>query len=125
MRRTSSLRHVVTGLVLGAILAGAAVPPPPQWAGYHHPNWILKVREMVEDANRWVTTINHYADMYQKAADQVLSLGGILDKVDETLSRNKELVVNFSNLGKAVRGVLTLRRQLENMVHCRINAIEN
>ncbi len=125
-RRTPpAVTHVITGLVLGAILLGAAPPARAQWAVYDHPNWALKFKEMIEDANRWVVTVNNYAEMYQKSADQLLTLGGILDKVDETITRNKDLVVTFSNLGKAVRGVFTLRRQLENMVVCRIQTVEN
>ena len=125
MRLPRTLRHVVTGLLLGAILIGAAAPARAQWAVYDHPNWVLKFREIVAEANRWVETANHYADMYQKTADQLLTLGGILDKVDETLSRNKDIVVTFSNLGKAVRDSRRLWRQVQNMVHCRIQTIEN
>lgn len=96
-----------------------------QWAVYDHPNWVLKFKEMVEDANRWVVTVNNYAEMYTKAAQQLMTLGGILDKVERTLARNKDLITTWSNVGKSVRGVLKLRRQLEHMVRCRIQSIQS
>jgi chromosome segregation ATPase len=124
MHRTTLIRQIVLGLVLGSILL-APTRVQAQWAVYDHPNWVLKFKEMVEDANRWVTTVNNYAEMYTKAAEQLMTLGGILDKVEMTLSRNKDLITTWSNVGKSVRGVLRLRRQLENMVRCRIQSIQS
>lgn len=124
MHRTSLIRQIVLGLVLGSILL-APTQVRAQWAVYDHPNWVLKFKEMVKDANRWVVTVNNYAEMYTKAAEQLMTLGGILDKVERTLSRNKDLITTWSNVGKSVRGVLRLRRQLENMVRCRIQSIQS
>jgi chromosome segregation ATPase len=124
MKNVSRARQVVLGLVLGAILFGPAQVRA-QWAVYDHPNFVLKLREFVEELNQWAKTIDHYSVMYEKAVEQVTSLGGILASVDKALSRNKELIITFSDLGRAVRGVFKLRRQLENIVHCRIQAIEN
>ena len=125
MHRTSLIRQIVLGLVLGSILLAPTPEVRAQWAVYDHPNWVLKFKEMVEDANRWVTTVNNYAEMYTKAAEQLMTLGGILDKVERTLSRNKDLITTWSNVGKSVRGVLRQRRQLENMVRCRIQSIQS
>ncbi len=124
MHRTSLIRQIVLGLVLGSILL-APTQVRAQWAVYDHPNWVLKFKEMVEDANRWVVTVNNYAEMYTKAAEQLMTLGGILDKFEKTLARNKDLITTWSNVGKSVRGVLKLRRQLENMVRCRIQSIQS
>ncbi|MDQ2629685.1 MAG: hypothetical protein M3Y75_01735 [Actinomycetota bacterium] len=110
--------------MLGSILL-APTQVQAQWAVYDHPNWVLKFKEMVEDANRWVVTVNNYAEMYTKAAEQLMTLGGILDKFEKTLARNKDLITTWSNVGKSVRGVLKLRRQLENMVRCRIQSIQS
>jgi chromosome segregation ATPase len=125
MHRTTLIRQIVLGLVLGSILLAPTPEVQAQWAVYDHPNWVLKFKEMVEDANRWVTTVNNYAEMYTKAAEQLMTLGGILDKVERTLARNKDLITTWSNVGKSVRGVLRLRRQLENMVRCRIQSIQS
>ena len=124
MHRTTLIRQIVLGLVLGSILL-APTRVQAQWAVYDHPNWVLKFKEMVEDANRWVVTVNNYAEMYTKAAEQLMTLGGILDRVEKTLARNKDLITTWSNVGKSVRGVLRLRRQLENMVRCRIQSIQS
>jgi chromosome segregation ATPase len=125
MHRTSLIRQIVLGLVLGSILLAPTPEVRAQWAVYDHPNWVLKFKEMVEDANRWVVTVNNYAEMYTKAAEQLMTLGGILDRVEKTLARNKDLITTWSNVGKSVRGVLRLRRQLENMVRCRIQSIQS
>lgn len=124
MNRNPLIRQIVLGLVLGSVLL-APTQVRAQWAVYDHPNWVLKFKEMVEDANRWVVTVNNYAEMYTKAAQQLMTLGGILDKVERTLARNKDLITTWSNVGKSVRGVLLLRRQLENMVRCRIQSIQS
>ena len=124
MNRNPLIRQIVLGLVLGSVLL-APTQVRAQWAVYDHPNWVLKFKEMVEDANRWVVTVNNYAEMYTKAAEQLMTLGGILDRVEKTLARNKDLITTWSNVGKSVRGVLKLRRQLENMVRCRIQSIQS
>jgi chromosome segregation ATPase len=62
--------------------------------------------------------------MYDKAVKQVTSLGGILTVVDQQLARNKSLISSVATIGQTVRHIYLLKRQIENMVECRIRAIQ-
>src|SRR6266480_1283061 len=70
-------------------------------------------------------TVEHYTKMYDKAVQQVTSLGGILKTVDQQLARNKLLVASVAEIGKAVRQIYQLKRQIESMIQCRIRAIRS
>src|SRR6266480_6481040 len=70
-------------------------------------------------------TVEHYTKMYDKAVQQVTSLGGILKTVDQQLARNKQLVASVAEIGKAVRQIYQLKRQIESMVQCRIRAVRS
>jgi chromosome segregation ATPase len=102
-------------------------PPPAsaQWLTFDKPNFILKIEEMSRHVNEWMTTIEHYTDMYDKAVKQVTSLGGILTTVDKQLARNKNLVSSVASIGKTVRDVYQLKRQIESMVQTRIRAVKS
>jgi chromosome segregation ATPase len=72
-----------------------------------------------------MTTIQHYTDMYEKAVKQVTSLGGILTTVEKQLARNKDLVASIASIGKAVRDIYQLKRQIETMIQCKIRAVKS
>src|SRR5207302_11314110 len=80
---------------------------------------------MQRELDHWLKTVEHYTQMYDKAVQQVTSLGGILKTVDQQLARNKQLVASVAEIGKAVRDIYQLKRQIESMVQCRIRAVRS
>lgn len=128
MRLLRFSKHTLIGILLGLLLTPGLVTPPPaqaQWLTFDHPNFLLKVQDMAQQLDRWMKTIQHYTDMYDKAVKQVTSLGGILTTVDKQLARNKDLVASIAEIGKTVRQIYQLKRQIENMVQCRIRAVKS
>lgn len=124
MRKISFAKQIIIGLLLGIILT----PPQTvqaQWVVHDPPAYILKIAEFGKEIEFWVSTIQHYTDMYDKAVKQVTSLGGILTLVDKQLARNKSLVSSIAAIGQTVRQIYMMKRQIENMVQCRIRAVRS
>jgi DNA repair exonuclease SbcCD ATPase subunit len=100
-------------------------PVRAQWLTFDASAYALKIEEMARHVNEWMTTIQHYTDMYEKAVKQVTSLGGILTTVEKQLARNKDLVASIASIGKAVRDIYQLKRQIETMIQCKIRAVKS
>jgi len=128
MKIKNTAKHTLIGILLGLILTPGLLTPPPvqaQWAVFDASNYAAKIEEMTRHVNEWMKTVQHYTDMYDKAVKQLTSLNGILTTVDKQLARNKNLVASIASIGKAVRDVYQLKRQIETMVQCRIRAIRS
>lgn len=120
-------KHTLIGILLGLLLTPGLLTPPAaqaQWAVFDATNYAAKLEEMAREVDRWMTTVQHYADMADKMTKQITSLGGILTTVDKELSRNKDLVASISTIGQTIRQLYQLKQQVENMVQCRIRAIQ-
>lgn len=94
-----------------------------QWVTFDATNYALQVEKKIEEAARWVKTVQQYVSMYQKAIEQVSSLRGILSIVDEQITKNKQLVEGWAAVGRIVKGVYELKRQIENSIRSEINAV--
>lgn len=128
MKLRSFTKHTLIGILLGLILTPGFISPPAaeaQWAVFDASNYAAKLEEMQRELDRWMKTVEHYTQMYDKAVQQVTSLGGILKTVDQQLARNKQLVASVAEIGKAVRDIYQLKRQIESMVQCRIRAVRS
>lgn len=123
MRKISLIKQLLIGLLLGIIITPAQ-PAQAQWTVFDPTSYAAQIEEMAREMDRWMQTVQHYTAMYDKAVKQVTSLGGILTIVDEQLARNKKLITSVAKLGQTIRHVYLLRRQIENMVVCRIRAIQ-
>ncbi len=110
-------KHTLIGILLGLILTPGFISAPAaqaQWAVFDASNYAAKLEEMQKELDRWMKTVEHYTRMYDKAVQQVTSLGGI-----------QQLVASVAEIGKAVRQIYQLKRQIESMVQCRIRAIRS
>ena len=128
MKLRSYTKPAVIGILIGLILTPGFISPPPaqaQFAVFDASNYAAKLEEMQRELDHWLKTVEHYTQMYDKAVQQVTSLGGILKTVDQQLARNKQLVASVAEIGKAVRDVYQLKRQIESMVQCRIRAVRS
>ena len=125
--KPSFLKQVVLGLLMGLILTpqmpGGQVQA--QFAVYDGAAWSQHMAEYIKEAERWIETVNHYATMVQTAVAQVTSLGGILNLTDKILAHNNNLLATMSNLGQSIRGIFALKRQIEALVHYKIQALRN
>jgi chromosome segregation ATPase len=118
------LRYLVVGLLLGLLM----MPAPPvqaQFTVWDPTNYFLQVEKKIEEANRWLETIRHYATMVDKTVQQLTTMQGVLRNVDEQLARNVRLVRFVSSVGQIVRGSYQLKRQLEGMIRYRIAMLKS
>ncbi len=126
-------KQILMSLVLTSILIGFDVKPAQaQWTVFDPSQYALQLSKKIEEATRWVQTINHYISMYEKTVQQyqkmvesVTNLRGILDKVDEQITRHKQLITTYARLGKLIRGTFELKRRIENTITSQIQSIVN
>lgn len=120
-------------LLLTSLLLGFEVrPAQAQWTVFDPAQYALQVAKKIEEASRWVQTVNHYISMYEKTAQQyrklvesVTNLRGILDKVDEQITRHKQLIKTYATLGKLIRDTYKLKRRIENTITSEIHSVVN
>lgn len=126
-------KQILMSLLLTSILIGFEVKPArAQWTVFDPSQYALQLSKKIEEATRWVETINHYISMYenavkqyQKMVESVTHLRGILDKVDEQITRHKQLITTYASLGKLIRGTFELKRRIENTITSQIGSIVN
>lgn len=129
----SFLRELSLSLILSSILIGLDVrQAQAQWTVFDPSQYVLQVEKRIEEAARWVETINHYISMYENAVKQyekmvesVTNLRGILDKVDEQIMRHKQLITTYATLGRLIRGTFELKKRIEATITSQIHSVVN
>jgi chromosome segregation ATPase len=103
-----------------------------QWTVFDPSQYALQVAKKIEEAARWVETINHYIQTYENAVRQyekmvesVTNLRGILDKVDEQVMRHKQLITTYATLGRLIRGTFELKKRIEATITSQIHSVVN
>jgi len=133
MKRVSFTKQIVISLLLASILLGLEVRPArAQFTVFDPTQYTLQVAKKIEEAARWIETVNQYVQMYEKAVQQyqkmvesVTNLRGILDKVDEQITRHKQLITTYAQLGKLIRDTFELKRRIENTITSQIQSVVN
>lgn len=134
MRRFKSfISQVIFSLILSSLLIGLdARPVQAQWTVFDPSQYALQVAKKIEEAARWVETINHYIQTYENAVRQyekmvesVTNLRGILDKVDEQVMRHKQLITTYATLGRLIRGTFELKKRIEATITSQIHSVVN
>lgn len=124
MKKLKFIQQFVIALIVSSFLMfPAAEDTRAQWAVFDPTNYALQVEKKIEEATRWIQTVEQYTRVYQKAIEQVSSLRGILSIVDEQITKNKQLVEGWAAVGRIVKGVYELKRQIENSIHSEIQAV--
>lgn len=131
--RSGILRQLIFGAILSSLLIGIDVRPVhAQWTVFDPSQYTLQVAKKIEEAARWVETINHYITMYenavrqyQKMVESVTNLRGILDKVDEQIMRHKQLITTYATLGRLIRGTFELKKRIEATITSQIHSVVN
>ncbi len=133
MKQLSFTKQIVLSVMFASILLGLEVKPArAQFTVFDPTQYTLQVAKKIEEAARWIETVNQYVSMYEKAAQQyqkmvesVTNLRGILDKVDEQVMRHKQLITTYAQLGKLIRGTFELKRRIENTITSQIQSVVN
>ena len=121
--RPTCMRQMLIGLILGLFIMPAPVAQA-QWTVYDPAQYTLQWEKRIEEANRWIQTINHYARIYENAVQQWTTLMGVLTQAEKLVFHNSVWLATMSNIGRSVRGVFLLKNQLEALIRTRIRAIK-
>lgn len=132
-RNSKTVRQIILGIVLSSIFIGIDVRPvQSQWTVFDPSQYTLQVAKKIEEAARWVETINHYIQTYEQAVRQyekmvesVTNLRGILDKVDEQIMRHKQLITTYATIGRLIRGTFELKKRIEATITSQIHSVVN
>jgi chromosome segregation ATPase len=122
-RRLPFKQQVFIGLLLGLFIMPTPVAQA-QWTVYDPAQYALQWEKRIEEANRWVQTISHYARMYENAVQQLTTLKGVFTQAEKLVFHNSVWLATMSDIGRTVRGVFLLKNQLEALVKTRIRAIK-
>ncbi|HQU92531.1 MAG TPA: hypothetical protein PLK77_09555 [Pyrinomonadaceae bacterium] len=132
-RNSGTVRQIILGIILSSIFIGIDVRPvKAQWTVFDPSQYALQVAKKIEEAARWVETINHYIQTYEQAVRQyekmvesVTHLRGILDKVDEQVMRHKQLITTYATIGRLIRGTFELKKRIEATITSQIHSVVN
>ena len=117
------MQQVFIGFILGLFIMPAPVAQA-QWTVYDPAQYALQWEKRIEEANRWIQTISHYARIYENAVQQLTTLTGVLTQAEKLVFHNSVWLATMSDIGRTVRGVFLLKNQLEALVRTRIRAIK-
>lgn len=121
--RPPFMRQVFIGLILGLFIMPAPIAQA-QWTVYDPAQYALQWEKRIEEANRWIQTISHYARIYENAVQQLTTIKGVLTQAERLVFHNSVWLATMSDIGRTVRGVFLLKNQLEALVRTRIRAIK-
>jgi predicted nucleic acid-binding Zn-ribbon protein len=122
MTKVSFARQIITGILLGALLLPATARA--QFTVFDPSQYALQVEKRIEEANRWVQTVAHYARIYENAIQQLSTLTGVLTQAEKLVFHNSIWLATMSDIGRSVRGIFLLKNQLEALVRTRIRSIK-
>ena len=122
-RRLTFMRQILIGLLLGLFIMPAPIAQA-QWTVYDPAQYALQWEKRIEEANRWLQTISHYARIYENAVQQLTTIKGVLSQAEKLVFHNSVWLATMSDIGRSVRGVFLLKNQLEALVRTRIRAIK-
>lgn len=122
MKRIPFIRQMIIGIILGAFIV--PFPAYAQWTVHDPAQYALQLKKKIEEANRWIETVNQYARMYEKAVQQVTTLTGILKTTEDLVVKQRNMIATMSNIGQTVRGVFRLKNQLEALVVTRLRTLK-
>ena len=122
-RRLTFMRQILIGLLLGLFIMPTPIAHA-QWTVYDPAQYTLQWEKRIEEANRWIQTISHYARIYENAVQQLTTIKGVLTQAEKLVFHNSVWLATMSNIGRSVRGVFLLKNQLEALVRTRIRAIQ-
>ena len=117
MRKKSILYQFSIGLLIGTLV----MPPQPaqaQWTVFDPPQYKLQITKKLEEAARWVQTVNYYTE-------KLTRLKGILDLTEDLVAKQRGAIATMSNIGRTVRGAFQLKNQVEAIVTSRIRALKS
>ena len=116
-------------LVVVATILIATTPMPARaqvFGGivYDPTNYALQVEKRVEEAARWVKTVDQYLRMYENAVRQLTTLTGVLKTAEQHLGFHQQTLTTISSIGKTIRTSFRVKRLVEGLVVGQVRALK-
>jgi chromosome segregation ATPase len=89
-----------------------------QWTVYDPAQYALQIKKKLEEAQRYIQT-------FDNLVKQLTTLKGVLDKTEELVANQRNMVTTMSNIGRTVRASYQLKDQLEAIVISRMRALKS
>jgi hypothetical protein len=117
------LREVLCGLLIGLLIMPAQ-PAQAQWATFDASAFSQRAKSEIKRIKEWLDTIRHYQMLYTNAVEQLTTLGGVLERVDKELAKDKELARLTNDISDIIRGTRQLKNQIDNQTRYQIAALQ-
>ncbi len=118
------VREILVGLLVGLSIV-TPEPARAQWIVHDPTAYVLQTEWRIEEAARWVETIEHYAREIEYQIKQWLTLKDVLTNAEKLVSHNTLWASRIANLGRTIRGIWRLKESIESLVEWRISALRN
>jgi hypothetical protein len=118
------LRHFAAGLII-SLLVFPPLPAQAQWTVFDPSQYALQIKKRVEEANRWIQTIDQHTRVYITLVQQLTTLQGVLKTVDKHLFKNQQAALLANDIAIILNDSNTLRRRLEGMVKYQIRTLKS
>src|SRR5215831_7217148 len=119
MAKTVRRRAGIVAVLVVLVLTTMPVPARAQIFGgvvFDPTNYTLQVEKRVEEAARWVQTIDHYARIYENAVRQLTTLMGVLKTAEQHLGFSRQMLTTISSIGQTIRTSFRIKRLVEGLV---------
>src|SRR5436853_1613699 len=119
-----------SAFIVAAVMLVTMLPSPGRaqiFGGIVHDpiNYALQVEKRVEEAARWVQTIDHYLRMYENAVQQLTTLTGVLKTAEQHLGFHKDTLTLMSSIGQTIRTSFRVKRLVEGLVVGQVRALKD
>ena len=118
------LRHFVAGMII-SLLAFPPLPAQAQWAVFDASQYTIQVKKRLEEAARWVQTVDQHTRVYITLIQQLTTLQGVLKTVDKHLFKNQHAALLANDIAIILNDSAKLRRRLDGMVRYQIKALKS
>lgn len=81
--------------------------------------------EYVKQGSRWLETVQHYAAVVESNLRRFTTLKGIMGFTEQQLGLHEDTLKALAAIGQTVRGIFTIKNQLESLVTTRIRMIRS
>lgn len=84
-----------------------------------------QLAEYAKEGSRWLETVQHYAAVVENNLKRFTTLKGIMGFTEQQLGLKEDTLKALAAIGETVRGVFTIKQQLESLVTTRLRMLES
>jgi hypothetical protein len=123
MRKKSLFYRFTFGLLIGALIAPAQ-PAQAQWTVYDPAAYTQRVKAELRRIREWVDEVQFYQQLYTTSVQQLTTLRGVLQRVDEELAKDQETARLTNDIAEIIQGSYKLQNQVRGMVKYQVTALQ-